>query len=162
MGSDPKTPTAPRVTTGKLSFKKLPPLKLPAAFPEGKASTMSWDDQVAAEEGNNMVFGAENAPKSAQVHQAPMLGPLNMIHGSAESSSHLGNQNIAHNNELWDGEHHALSLSGYSGHLETDTKMLSTSLKRLTGFIKQHPLGGCPIEQFPTILGVGSYVWNLL
>ena len=85
-----------------------------------------------------------------------------MIHGSAESSSHLGNQNITHNNELWDGEHHALSLSGYSGHLETDTKMLSTSLKRLTGFIKQHPLGGCPIEQFPTILGVGSYVWNLL
>ena len=80
--------------------------------------------------------------------QAPMLGPLNMIHGSAESSSYLGNQNIAHNNELWDGEHHALSLSGYSGHLETDTKMLSTSLKRLTGFIKQHPLGGRPIEQF--------------
>jgi len=85
-----------------------------------------------------------------------------MIHGSAESSSLLGNQNIAHNNELWDSEHHALSLSGYSGHLETDIKMLSTSLKRLTGFIKQHPLGGHPIEQFPTILGVGSYVWNLL
>ena len=50
MGSDPKMPTAPRVITGKLSFKKLPPLKLPAAFPKGKASTMSWDDQVAAEE----------------------------------------------------------------------------------------------------------------
>ena len=79
-----------------------------------------------------------------------------------ESSFHLGNQNIAHNNELWDGEHHALSLSGFSEHLETDTKMLSTSLKCLTGFIKQHPLGRCPIEQFPTILGVGSYVWNLL
>ena len=48
VGSDPKTPTAPRVTTGKLSFKRLPSLKLPAAFsapiPEGKASTMSWDD----------------------------------------------------------------------------------------------------------------------
>ena len=85
-----------------------------------------------------------------------------MIHGSAKSSSHLGNQNIAHNNELWDGEHHALSLSGYSGYLETDIKMLSTSLKRLTGFIKQHSLEGHPIEQFPTILGVGSYVWNLL
>jgi len=58
--------------------------------------------------------------------------------------------------KLWDGEHHALLLSGYSGHLETDTKMLSTSLKCLTGFIKQHLLGGRPIEQFPTILGVGS------
>ena len=91
-----------------------------------------------------------------------MLGPLNMINRSAESSSHLGNQYIAHNNELWDGEHHALSLYGYPGHLETDIKMLSTSLKHLTGFIKQHPLGGHPIKQFPTILGVGSYVWNLL
>jgi len=109
-----------------------------------------------------MVSGAENVPKSTQLLQAPMLGPLNMIHGSSESSSLLGNQNIAHNNELWDGEHHALSLSGYSRHLETDTKMLSTSFKCLTGFIKQHPLGGRPIEQFPTILGVGSYVWNLL
>jgi len=87
-----------------------------------------------------------------------MLGPLNIIHRSAESSSHLGNQNIAHNNELWNGEHHALSLSGYSKHLETDTKMLSTSLKCLTGFIKQLPLGEHPIEQFPTILGVSSYI----
>ena len=114
---------------------------------------MSWDDHVAAEEGSNMVSGAENTPKSVQVSQVPMLGPLNMIHGSAESSSLLGNQNIAHNTELWDGEHHASSLSGYSGHLETDTKMLSTSLKHLTGFIKQHPLGGHPIEQFPTKIG---------
>jgi len=82
--------------------------------------------------------------------------------GSAESSSYLGNQNIAYNTELWNGKHHALSLSGYSGHLETDTKIFFTSLKCLTGFIKQHPLEGCPIEQFPTILKVGSYVWNLL
>ena len=65
VGSDPKTPTASRVIISKLSFKKLPPLKLPAAFPEGKASTMSWDDQVTAEEGNNMVFRAKNALKSA-------------------------------------------------------------------------------------------------
>ena len=64
VGSDLKTPTAPRVITGKLSFKKLPPLKLPAAFPEGKASIMSWDDQVTAEENNNMVSGTENIPKS--------------------------------------------------------------------------------------------------
>jgi len=64
VGSDPKTPTAPRATTGKLFFKKLPPLKLPAVFPKGKASTISWDDQVAAEEGNNMVSGAENVLKS--------------------------------------------------------------------------------------------------
>ena len=79
MGSDPKTPTAPRVTTGKLSSKRLPSLKLPAAFPalipEGKASTISWDDQVSAEKSKDLVFGLETA------FQAPMLGPLNMIHG---------------------------------------------------------------------------------
>ena len=40
--------------------------------------------------------------------------------------------------------------------------MLSSSLKHLACFVKQHPLGGRPIEQFPTILGVGFYVWNLL
>ncbi|KAL9708875.1 hypothetical protein Ac2012v2_008029, partial [Leucoagaricus gongylophorus] len=121
VGSDSKTPTSPRVITGKLSSKRLPPLKLPAAFPEGKASTMSWDNQIAAKEGNNMVSRAENIPKSIQLPQAPILGLLNMIHGSAELSSYLGNQNITHNNELWNSEHHALSLSGYSEHLETDT-----------------------------------------
>jgi len=65
VGSDSKTLTVPRIITGKLSFKKLPPLKLPAAFPEGKASTMSWDDQVAAEEGSSLVSRAENVPKYA-------------------------------------------------------------------------------------------------
>ena len=100
MGSDLKIPTAPRIITGKLSFKKLSSLKLSAAFPEGKVSTMSWNNQVAAEEGSSLVSRAENVPKSAQVLKAPMFGLLNMIHGSAESSSHLGNQNIAHNNEL--------------------------------------------------------------
>ena len=66
MGSDLKTPTVPRVTTGKLSSKRLPPLKLPAAFPtlipEGKASVMSWDDQMSDEEGRNLVFRLETAP----------------------------------------------------------------------------------------------------
>ena len=36
-----------------------------AAFPKGKASTMSQDNQVAVEEGSNMVSRAENIPKSA-------------------------------------------------------------------------------------------------
>ena len=67
MGSNPKMPTALRVITGKLSSKQLPPLNLPAAFPEEKASTISWDNQVAAEEGNNMVSGAEYVPKSTQL-----------------------------------------------------------------------------------------------
>ena len=45
VGSDPKTPTALRITTGKLSFKRLSSLKLSVAFPTlilgEKASTMS-------------------------------------------------------------------------------------------------------------------------
>ena len=41
MGSNPKTPTVPKVIIGKLSPKRLPSLKLSAAFPEEKVSTMS-------------------------------------------------------------------------------------------------------------------------
>ena len=93
MSSDPKTPTTPRIVTGKLS-KRVPLLKLSIAFPEEKTSTMSWDDQIAAEKGSNIVSGAENVPKSIQILQVPMLGLLNMIHGSAESSSLLGNQSL--------------------------------------------------------------------
>ena len=96
MGSDPRTPTAPRVTTGKLSSKRLPSLKLPAVFPtlipEGKASTMSWDDQVSAEKGRDLVFGLETAPQTTQRPQTPMLRPLNIIHGSAESAPQLGRE----------------------------------------------------------------------
>jgi len=59
MGSDLGMPTIPSVATGRLSSKKVPFLKFPVAFPasisEGKASTMSWDDQVSAEEGRNLV-----------------------------------------------------------------------------------------------------------
>ena len=85
-----------------------------------------------------------------------------MIHRSVKSYSLLGIQNIAYNTELWDGKHHTLLMSEYSEHLEANTKMFPFSLKHLACFIKQHPLGGHPIEQFPTILGVGSYIWNLI
>jgi len=47
-------------------------------------------------------------------------------------------------------------------YLEADAKVLATSLKRLVCFIQKHPLKGCPIEQFPSVLGIGSYVWRLL
>jgi len=48
MGSDPKTPTASKVTTGRLSSKTVLFLKLPAAFHASilkeKAFNLSWDD----------------------------------------------------------------------------------------------------------------------
>ena len=53
-------------------------------------------------------------------------------------------------------------LSGCDMHLEADAKVLATSLKRLACFIQKHPLKGHPIEQFPSVLGIGSYVWRLL
>ena len=55
-----------------------------ASIPEETASTMSWDDQVSAEESRDLV---KNAPKSTQRFQAFMLGLSNLIHRSAESSS---------------------------------------------------------------------------
>ena len=47
-------------------------------------------------------------------------------------------------------------------HLEADAKVLATSLKRLACFIQKRPLKGRPTEQFPSVLGIGSYVWRLL
>ena len=65
MGSDPKTPTASKMITGKHSSKKLPSLKFsttfPTLIPEEKASTISWNDHVVAKKGSNIVSGAENA-----------------------------------------------------------------------------------------------------
>jgi len=47
-------------------------------------------------------------------------------------------------------------------HLEADAKVLTTSLMHLAHFIQKHPLKGCPIEQFPSVLEIGFYVWRLL
>jgi len=55
---------------------------------------------VAAEEGRNMVSEAENILKSILISQVPILGPLNMIYGLAESFFHLGTQNTTYNTEL--------------------------------------------------------------
>ena len=90
--------------------------------------------------------------------QASMLELLNIIHRLAESSFLLGNQNITYNAELWNSEYHTLLLFKYSKYLETDTKILFSSLKHLVCFIKQYSLRGYPVEQFPTILRVDSYL----
>jgi len=54
------------------------------------------------------------------------------------------------------------SLSGCDIHLEADIKVLAISLRHLACFIQKCPLKGCPIEQFPSILRISSYVWRLL
>ena len=70
-----------------------------------------------------------------------MLGPFNLIHRSAVSSSQLGNSNITHDTEVWDGNHHVLSLSGNFRHLETNTKVLSVRVffkKKSTIYYMRH------------------------
>jgi len=69
---------------------------------------------------------------------------------------------VTYDTDLWDGDHHVTSLSGCDMHLETDAKVLATSLRHLACFIQKCPLKGHPIEQFSIILGVGCYIWNLL
>ena len=51
-----------------------------------------------------------------------------------------------------------MSLSGCDMYLKANAKMLTASLMCLVYFIQKRSLNGRPIEQFPTILGVGSYV----
>jgi len=83
----PRTPTAPRIITSKL-FHRITPLQLPAApsssVPEGRTHSISWDDQVSAEESRGLASGVICAP------QAPLLTslmPHGPNHGTAESSS---------------------------------------------------------------------------
>ena len=70
MGLDSKILTTPRITIGKLFSKKVPSLKLLTTFSASVlkeiASTISWDDQMSAKESRDLVFRAENTPKSAQ------------------------------------------------------------------------------------------------
>ena len=61
--------------------------------------------------------------------------------------------NVTHDTDLWDGDHHVTSLSGCDMHLKADAKVLATSLKHLACFIQKRS-----IEQFPSVLGIGSYV----
>ena len=84
IGSDSKTSesTASKVTTGRLSSKKVSFLKLFANFStlisKGKVSTINLDDQVSAKKSRNC---AQKHPKT----QASILGLFNLIYGSAES-----------------------------------------------------------------------------
>ena len=61
----PRTPTASRIITGKLSHR-IASLQLPAApspsAPEGRTHFMSWDNQVSAEESRGLASGVICAP----------------------------------------------------------------------------------------------------
>jgi len=55
-----------------------------------------------------------------------------------------------------------LLLFSYFRYLETNTKILSSFLEYLIWFIKKCSLGKQSVDQFPTIIRVGSYIWNLV
>ena len=63
--------------------------------------------------------------------------------------------NVTHDTDLWDSDHHVMSLSGCDMHLKADAKMLTTSLRCLICFIQKRPLKGRPIKQFPSVLRIG-------
>jgi len=67
---------------------------------------------------------------------------------------------VTHDTDLWDGDHYVMLLSGYDMHLEANAKMLATSLRHLACFIQKRPLKDHPIEQFPSVLGIGFYIWR--
>ena len=83
----PRTPTVFRIITGKLSYR-IVPLQLSAAFslsaPEGRTHSMSWDEQVSAEESRGLVSGMTYA---LQAPLSTSLIPHSPNHGTAESSS---------------------------------------------------------------------------
>jgi len=67
MSLDPIILTTPRMTTGRLSSKKVLFLKLSAAFStsilEGTAFTISSSNQVSTEESRNLISREENTLK---------------------------------------------------------------------------------------------------
>ena len=83
----PRTPTASRIITGKLSHR-IAPLQLPAApspsAPEGRTHSMSWDDQVSAEESRGLASGVISVPQTPLSTSLMSHGPN---YGTAESSS---------------------------------------------------------------------------
>ena len=86
MSSNPKMPTTSGITIDRLFSKKISFIKLPVAFsasiPEEKAYTMSWNDQIFAEESRNYF------QKYTKILSSYRL---------AELFSQLTNDNIAYN-----------------------------------------------------------------
>jgi len=80
---------------------------------------------------------------------------------SQQVTSDIVTPDITHDCDLWDGEHHIISLSGHFGYLENDAKVLTSSVLHIARFIQKHPIESRSIEQFLPILGAGSIMWHL-
>ena len=58
------------------------------------------------------------------LHQASQLVTSNIV-----------TLDVTYDCDLWDGEHHITSLSGYFGYLKNDAKVLASSVLRIARFI---------------------------
>jgi len=85
----------------------------------------------------------------------------NLPQVSQQVTSNIVTPDVTYDCDLWDGEHHVISLSGHFGYLENDAKVLASSVLRIARFIQKHPIGSRPIKQFLPILGAGSIMWHL-
>jgi len=129
----PRTPTASRIITGKLSHR-IAPLQLPAApspsAPEERTHSMSWDDQVSAEENRGLASGVICAPQaplsSSLMPHGPNYGTaksFSLVEGgsavagtcdslpqvSQQVTSDIVTSNVTHDCDLWDDEVNIMS-----------------------------------------------------
>ena len=87
ISSGPRTSTISRIIADKLFSNRVAPLQLSAApfpfAPEGRIHSMSWNDQITAEESKDIISRVISA---SQVPSAINLMPYSSNHGTAESS----------------------------------------------------------------------------
>ena len=137
----PRTPTASRIITGKLSHgPNHGTAELSSKIKGGSAVADTCDVTGDCD----ILVTCDSLPQ--------VLQPV---------TSNIVTSDVTHDCDLWDGEHHVTSLSGHFGYLENDAKVLASSVLHIARFIQKHPIRSCPIEQFPPILGAGSIMWHL-
>jgi len=71
-------------------------------------------------------------------------------------TSNIVTHDVTHDCDLWDGDHHVISLLGHSAFIESNARVLALSILYIAHFIQKHPIGSHPIKQFSPILGMGS------
>ena len=63
---------------------------------------------------------------------------------------------VIYNSDFWDGDHHVISLSGYPGYLETDTRVFALFVLYIALFIQKYAIRNHPIKHFSPIIGGSS------
>jgi len=56
-------------------------------------------------------------------------------HTSQPVTSNIVTHDVTNDCDLWDGEHHVISLSGHPGYIENNARVIAFSVMRITHFI---------------------------